>query len=70
LDGVTGRMVISPVNFQTMNAALWSPDASFVIIADAPVADVYQGGVLSIVYLDGRPEVPLADYGFQIKWGP
>lgn len=70
LDGVTGRTVISPTNFQMMNEALWSPDASFVITADAPIADVYQGGVAAITYTDGRPEVPLVEYAIQMKWGP
>ena len=70
LDGVTGRTIISPTNFQMMNEALWAPDASFVIESDAPVQDVYQGGVPAIVYLDGRPEVQLAEYAVQMKWGP
>ena len=69
-DGVTGRTVINNEIFDTMNEALWSPDASFVITADAPVADVYQGGVASIAYTDGRPGVRLADYVLQMKWGP
>jgi hypothetical protein len=53
-----------------MNEALWSPDASFVITSDAPVAEVYQGGVPAIFYLDDRPEVQLGEYAIQMKWGP
>ena len=70
LDGVTGRTTLSDTTFEPLNEALWSPDASFVITAEAPVADVYQGGVPAIFYLDGRPEVQLAEYALQMKWGP
>ena len=70
LDGVTGRTVMNNKTFETMNEALWSADASFVITSDAPVAEEYQGGVPAIFYLDGRPEVQLAEYAIQMKWGP
>jgi hypothetical protein len=70
LDGVTGRMVLNPKTFETMNEALWSPDASFVIESDAPVQDTFQGGVPAIIYVDGRPEVQLAEYAQLMKWGP
>lgn len=69
-DGVTGRTVISAETFNMMNEALWSPDGSFVITADAPVESVYQGGVAAITYVDGRPGAMLADYVLQMKWGP
>ncbi len=70
LDGVTGRTVLKDTTFQMINEALWSPDASFVIEVDAPVQDVYQGGVPAIIYIDGRPEVQLAEYAQLMKWGP
>jgi Tol biopolymer transport system component len=69
-DGVTGRTVVQEEKFDTMNEALWAPDASFVIVVKAPSQDVYQGGVPSIVYLDGRPDVRLADFARQMEWGP
>ena len=69
-DGVTGRTVVREEKFDTMNEALWAPDASFVIVAKAPSQDVYQGGVPSIVYLDGRPDVQLAGFAQQMEWGP
>ena len=69
-DGVTGRTVVREEKFDMMNEALWAPDASFVIVAKAPSQDVYQGGVPSIVYLDGRPDVALADFAQQMEWGP
>jgi len=65
-DGVTGRTVVREEKFDTMNEALWAPDASFVIVAKAPSQDVYQGGVPSIVYLDGRPDVQLANFAQQM----
>ena len=70
LDGVTGRTVLKDTTFQMMNEALWAPDASFVIEADAPVQDVFQGGVPAIIYLDNKPEIQLAEYAQLMKWGP
>jgi hypothetical protein len=69
-DGVTGRTVAREEKFDLMNEVLWAPDASFVIIAEAPTQDVYQGGVPSMIYLDGRPDVQLADFARQMEWGP
>jgi len=43
-DGVTGRTVLRPETFQNMNEALWAPDASFVIVANPAVPEIYQGG--------------------------
>ena len=69
-DGVTGRTVLREDTFDYINEALWAPDASFAIIASAPVPDVYQGGRAEIVYLDGRPNVELAAFAQQMEWGP
>ncbi|RPJ29074.1 MAG: hypothetical protein EHM33_02340 [Chloroflexi bacterium] len=69
-DGVTGRTVLSGEDFQLLNEALWSPDASFVIAAFAPTQEVYQGGQAEIIYLDGRPNVVLTPFAQQMKWGP
>ena len=70
LDGVTGRTVILADNFQLLNEALWAPDASFVIVAFAPIQDVYVGGQAEVTYLDGRPSVVLTTYAQEMKWGP
>jgi len=59
-----------PRTFELMNEALWSPDASFVVVAMAPIADVYYGGRAEIVYLDGRPSVILTPFAQSMKWGP
>ena len=69
-DGVTGRTVISGEDFHLLNEALWAPDASFVIAALAPAEEIYQGGQAKIVYLDGRPGVPLTPSAQQMTWGP
>ena len=69
-DGVTGRSVLSQEDFQLLNEALWAPDASFVVAAFAPTREVYVGGQAEVVYLDGRPNVVLAPFAEQMKWGP
>ena len=54
-----------------MNEALWAPDASFVIIADAPIQDVYYGGIPELVYIDAQKSpIQLADFAIDMKWGP
>src|SRR5688572_7367773 len=69
-DGVTGRTALLTTTFELMNEALWAPDASFVVVAFAPNQDVYQGGRAEIVYLDGKPNVVLAPFAQQMRWGP
>jgi len=70
-DGVTGRTVLRPETFQLMNEALWAPDASFIIVANAPSDQIYQGGILELYYTDGLESmVSLAPFGQQLKWGP
>ncbi len=69
-DGVTGRTVLRPDTFDSMNEALWAPDASFIVVAFAPTQDVYQGGRAEIVYLDGRPNIVLTPFAQQMRWGP
>ena len=71
VDGVTGRTVVIPNAFNTLNEALWAPDASFVITASGPIADVYEGGILELFYTDGqRPMISLLPFAFDLKWGP
>ena len=69
-DGVTNRTLMRPNTFELMNEALWAPDASFVIVAFAPTDEVDIGGQAEIVYLDGKPNVTLAAFAQQMKWGP
>ena len=69
-DGVTDRQQLTPETFQTLNEVLWAPDASLAIVAEGPTPDVYAGGVASIVYPDGRPDVKLASFAQNLRWGP
>ena len=70
IDGVTGRTVLRSDNFQLMNEALWAPDASFVIVALAPIMDVRVGGQAEVTYVDGRPSIVLTTFAQSMKWGP
>jgi hypothetical protein len=65
-DGVTDRTALRPDTFEF----LWVPDASFVIVAFAPIQDVHFGGQAEITYLDGRPSVVLTTFAQEMKWGP
>ena len=69
-DGVTGRTVLSTEDLQLLNEALWAPDASFLVAVIAPSQEIYQGGQTKIIYLDGRPSVPLVPSAQGMKWGP
>lgn len=70
-DGATDRSVLRPETFPLMNEALWAPDASFVIVANAPSESIYFGGLLELYYTDGSKNmVPLAPFGQQLTWGP
>ena len=70
-DGVTNRTVLSPQIFNTLNEALWAPDASFVITASGPIADVYQGGIVELYYTDGQGAMlPLLPFAMDLQWGP
>jgi len=70
-DGVTGRTVLRPEIFETMNEALWAPDGSFVIVAVPDVPDIYEGGEAQLYPIDSQqPMTVLLDYAFNMKWGP
>jgi len=70
-DGVTSRTVLRPETFESLNEALWAPDASFVIVAKASAETIYAGGVLELYYTDAtKSMIPLLPFGQQLKWGP
>ena len=70
-DGVTGLTVLRPETFESLNEALWAPDASFVVVAKAPSDSVYAGGALELYYTDAaKSMVQLVPFGQQLKWGP
>jgi len=69
-DGVTGRTLLRPEIFTNMNEALWAPDASFVIVANAQNDQIYSGGAAQLYYTDGRPMIPLVPFAASMTWGP
>lgn len=70
-DGVTGRTILRPETFENMNEAIWAPDASFVIIANPALPEIYQGGAAQLYYTDGQKAmVSLIPYAMKMKWGP
>lgn len=70
-DGVTGRTPVRPEIFNLMNEALWAPDANFVIVASAPIDQVYQGGIAELYYTDSqKAPMQLVDFAMNMKWRP
>jgi hypothetical protein len=69
-DIINNWAVLRADTFETMNEALWAPDASFVVVTFAPTEEVYEGGQAEIVYLDGKPNIVLTTFAQQLKWGP
>jgi Tol biopolymer transport system component len=69
-DGVTGQTNLYPEPFENINEILWAPDASFAVLAIAPVENVFQGGKAEIYYADGSPSVPLVPFAQDMRWGP
>jgi len=41
-----------------------------VIVAYAPMQEVYEGGQAEVIFLDGRASVVLTTFAQQMKWGP
>jgi WD40 repeat protein len=69
-DGVTGRVVLRPETFETLNEALWAPDASFVIVTRT-TTDSTAGSIVELYYTDAtKSMVTLLPYGQQLQWGP
>lgn len=70
-DGVSGRTVLRPEIFTFVNEALWAPDASFVIVANASNEQIFSGGAVQLYYTDGQKTmVPLLPFAQNMKWGP
>jgi hypothetical protein len=69
-DGVSERTILRPETFELLNEALWSPDASFVLAAVAQTDDIYMGGRVERVSVDGRPTMELIPFAQQLEWGP
>ena len=63
--------ITCPEIFEAMNEALWAPDASFVIVANAPAETIYAGGTLELYPTDStKSMITLLPFGQQLKWGP
>jgi hypothetical protein len=69
-DGVTNRTLVLPDAFPALNEALWAPDASLAIVVEPTASDMWWGGRLTAVYLDGCPRQVLAPFGYTLRWGP
>ena len=70
-DGVTGRTVVRPETFTTMNEALWAPDGSFVIVANAQNEQIFFGGAAQLYYTDSQKAmISLIPFAQSMKWGP
>jgi len=70
-DGVTGRVVLRPETFETLNEALWAPDGSFVIVAKTPTDSTNAGSIVELYYTDSAKDmVSLPSVGYQLQWGP
>jgi len=70
-DGVTNRTVLRTETFTNMNEALWAPDGSFVIVANAEVPEIYFGGRAELYYIADQTEALwLAPFAKSMKWGP
>jgi WD40 repeat protein len=69
-DGVSDRVNLLPTPFDPVNEILWAPDASFAVMAFAPLPEVYQGGRVEMVYTDGRPRITLVPFAQDMRWGP
>ena len=69
-DGVTNRTNLISTPFENVNEILWTPDATFAVLAIAPVENIYQGGKAEIYYTDGRPAVSLVPFAQKMRWGP
>ncbi len=69
-DGVTGRTIIYPDTFTTMNESLWSPDASKVIVVQGTTPDIGYGGAATLYTLGGGTPVHLLPDAQNLRWGP
>lgn len=69
-DGIAGRVELSAESMDSFNEALWSPDARSVVVAVATAEDMYQGGEVRLLFVDGGPWYGLVSFASNLKWGP
>ncbi len=69
-DAVTGRALIYPETFTTMNEAIWSPDGSQIVVVEGTDANMYYGGAATLYTLSGGAPIPLVPFAQDLRWGP
>lgn len=69
-DGVTGRTVIYPDTFTSINEALWAPDASGIVLVESGNPENWVGGVAIYYPLGGGAPVTLLPDAGNLRWGP
>jgi hypothetical protein len=69
-DGVTGREVIYPDTFTSINEALWAPDAGGIVLVESGSPENWVGGAATFYPLGGGAPMPLLSGGGNLRWGP
>jgi dipeptidyl aminopeptidase/acylaminoacyl peptidase len=69
-DGVTGRTVIYPDTFTSINEALWAPDASKIILVESGDSANWVGGAAALYSIGGGAPVKLLPDAGNLRWGP
>lgn len=69
-DGITGRTVIYPDTFTSINEALWAPDASMIILVQSGNPENWVGGSAALYPVGGGAPVPLLPDAGNLLWGP
>jgi hypothetical protein len=69
-DAVTGRTVIYPDTFTSVNEALWAPDASKIILVESGNPETWTGGAATLYPVGGGGPVPLLPDAGNLRWGP
>jgi WD40 repeat protein len=69
-DGVTGRTVIYPDTFTSINEALWAPDANGIVLVESGNPEVWTGGAATLYPIGGGAPVKLLPDAGNLRWGP
>jgi WD40 repeat protein len=69
-DGITGRTVIYPDTFTSVNEALWAPDASGIVLVESGDPANWVGGAATLYPIGGGTPVKLLPDAGGLRWGP
>lgn len=69
-DAVTGRTIIYPDTFTSINEALWAPDASKIILVQSGDPENWVGGAAALYPVGGGAPMPLLPNAGNLRWGP